>query len=180
MYIQQARRAARLSPSATGQDLTDEDHKSCFEYLFRESVEQRPTIAELRQKAHAARAAVDDLAEQHACACCDMLIVHKKLTEYSLEEPADALWGPLSDENIDLDELHPKLRDQYRLTHYAETADNSWATYMLSPLSLFEADGVPHIRVCDTCITGLSKDSVPKLAIRNHLWIGKFDPVEYT
>lgn len=170
----QAREDAR---SAAGQLLTDADHENCYKYVFSESVEQRPTVEQLRQKAAAARAAVDSLAEQHACASCDMLVMEKDLTAYSLQERPDAIWGPLSDELLEEGELHPQLRDQYRLTEYADDADGSWSEYMLSPLSIFAEDGVSHIRLCHTCSAALGREAVPKLAIRNSLWIGKFTRV---
>jgi hypothetical protein len=164
-----------LNLQSNGQEATDSDHQKRREYLFDEHGGNcsMPCADTLQDMAEAARADVNLLSNQHACACCDELFTLKNLSSHSIEDKPGELWVPLCADEASTD-MNETLRAQYDLTSYSDSAHEGWKDLFLSPLSIFDDDGCASIRVCNKCSSSLATAAVPKLAIRNHLWIGAF------
>jgi hypothetical protein len=157
-----------------GQQVTDADHRSRLEYVFKGNggAPSLPSLDDLREKVDHARKDVDKLRTQFVCACCDELFPLANFSSHSIEDTPSDLWAVLSDEGVPED-MNQTLRAQYNLTEYNDTAHEEWSSLVISPLSIYDDDGCVSVRLCDGCSSLLATKSLPKLAVRNHLWLGK-------
>jgi hypothetical protein len=164
----------RSAQKKAGQQVTDADHRARLEYVFKGNggAPSLPSLDDLREKVDHARKDVDKLRTQFVCACCDELFPLDNFSSHSIEDPPSDLWAVLSDEGVPED-MNQTLRAQYNLTEYNDSAHEEWSSLVISPLSIYDDDGCVSVRLCDGCSSLLATKSMPKLAVRNHLWLGK-------